>query len=100
MKWKDEEGRDWRLEIIKIVGAKWRDIGALLGLSVGELDGYWSMSHENADCCNRVFSRWINNNGHPPNYSLSWLGLEKLLRDILHAGAADDLRSALKWGVM
>lgn len=96
MTWFDENGREQRLEIINIVSVQWRRIGLLLGQTLGELDGYQRLEgNDNSGCCTRVFYRWINNNGHPPHYPLSWEGGEKLLRDIQHNRAADKLKNAL-----
>ena len=94
--WVDGEEREQRLEVIKTISAQWRQIGLLLGQILSELDSYQRMeNNSNVGCCTRVFSRWINNNGHPPKYPLSWEGLEGLLRDIEHGRAADNLKNGL-----
>lgn len=94
--WRDGHGKDQRLEILKTVSARWRDVGVLLGQKLSELDGYQRMENNDiGGCCTRVFSHWIDDNGHSPKYPLSWEGLERLLRDIEHGGAADNLKNAL-----
>ena len=68
----------------------------LLGQEMGDLDNYQQrVDSSMVDCCRRVFNRWINNNGYPPEYPLSWAGLEKLLNNVQHGGAADSLKKAL-----
>ena len=54
------------------------------------------MTTDNVDRCISVFSHWINNNGYPPNYPLTWDGLSELLRDVEHETAAMRLKEVLK----
>ena len=95
LNWTDANGQKQRLEIVQTVNAKWRTIGLLLGQSVGDLDVYERHGGPVDDCCSRIFDRWINNNGYPPEYPLSWESLKNLLRDVQHSSAADTLKRAL-----
>lgn len=46
-------------------------------------------------CCTDVFNHWIQNDGHRPNYPLSWQGLYDLLCNIEHRSAAEDMKRKL-----
>ena len=84
-----------KLEILNTVSAKWRNIGILLGQKIADLDRYQKIEgNDNKGCCIRVFNHWIDSGGHV-DYPVTWKGLEDLLHDIEHGGAAEKLKNAL-----
>ena len=48
---------------------------------------------DNKECCERVFDKWINDDGSP--HSLSWKGLFKALHKIGHSTTAMDIEEKL-----
>lgn len=75
-------------DIIQRVSVKWRQIGIRTG-QADFLDGYEKKAMlDNNVCCEKVFGRWISNNGHPPRYPHTWQGLYDILCDVDHRGAA------------
>ena len=93
--WTDDRDTTQKLKILSTVSTKWRNIGIHLGQKLTDLDGYQKMEgNDNNGCCGRVFDHWINDGGHV-DYPVTWKGVEDLLIDIEHAGAAVELRKAL-----
>ena len=78
------------------VSSEWRKLGRYLGQSTSELDSYSRESMlNNNTCCKRVFNHWINNDGHPPHYPLTWKGLYDVLCAIGHRGTAENMKETL-----
>ena len=84
------------LDVISAVSPKWYILGLRLGQTEAELNGYTTnpMLNEHI-CCVKVFSHWIDNDGHPPLYPLSWDGVYKVLVAIDHRGTAENMRREL-----
>lgn len=94
--WTDVKNKPQRLDIVPQVSDKYRDIALLLGLNIQELDNYMHMSNnDRIDCCCRIFSKWIENNGHPPMYPKSWDGLCQLLYSIKKCSVVVELKKIL-----
>lgn len=95
-KWKDGQGVVQRLRIIKKVSAEWRELGRLIGFGAADLRRIDRLEHlDNVECCVDVFNHWIDNDGHPTNYPLTWQGLYDLLCDIEHDTVASYMKMAL-----
>ena len=72
VKWRDESGATRQLRIVRAIGAKWREVAALLGLSVCQMDGIQQQCSMNTEqCCVRIFDGWIISNGEFTNYTPS-----------------------------
>ena len=96
-KWKNECGAKQQLRIIETIGVKWREVAALLGLSVGQMDGIQQQSFmDNEQCCYRVFDHWIISNGEFTDYPITWSGLHELLEDVGHRAIAEHMKTALQ----
>ena len=82
---------------MEAIGVKWRDVAALLGLSVNQMDGIQQQSFLDPEqCCYRVFDHWIINNGEFTDYPITWRGLHELLRDIDNNALAERMKAALQ----
>lgn len=67
-----------------------------MGQSTNDLDGYDRRSMlANDTNCERVFDHWVNNDGHPPNYPLSWKGVYDVLSAVDHRGTANNMKEEL-----
>lgn len=100
IKWKDEQGNRQSLKLIHDVSAKWRDIGAYVGLSPVDLDNYLTMSQNDImRSCQRVFDYWINQNGCK-EYPMTWLGISELLCDVEMSALAKKLKELEALGCM
>ena len=66
----------------------------LISLSKATLDKYRKEENK-AKRCERVFRKWIKNNGHP-DYPLTWAGLHTLLIDMGRRTAAEKLYEILR----
>ena len=63
---------------------------------MNDLDGYDRRSMlTNETNCYRVFDHWVNNDGYPPNYPLSWKGVYDVLCAIDHRGTANNMKKVL-----
>ena len=78
------------------MSSQWQDLAALVGLSVGQMDGILRQSFMNSEqCCLRVFDHWIINNG-TTDYPITWSGLYELLDDTGHRALAKQMKTALQ----
>lgn len=93
--WRDHKGKEHKVEILKALKRKWQKLGQLLGLSPRDLETFKKEENKKIGRCRRIFSHWIDSNGYPPNYPLTWQGLEKLLRDLKQKRTANNLNNAL-----
>ena len=83
------------LGVISKVNSEWRQLGLLFGQSTSDLDNFKSKAMlDNKECCERVFDKWINDDGSL-HYPLSWEGLFKVLRKIGHGRTAMDIEEKL-----
>ena len=77
--------------VLSKMSPEWRQLGLLLGQSTSDLDNFKSKAMlDNDECCERVFDKWINDDGSP-HYPLSWEGLFKALRNIGYGRTAIDI---------
>lgn len=84
------------LDIIKACSPVWRQLGARLGITTGEMDNYTKQAMlDNIQCCERVFDHWINNDGYPPNYPLNWMSVYNVLCAVGHRKIADEMKEKL-----
>lgn len=67
----------------------------LISLSKVTLDKYRDTEENNTKSCERVFRKWIKNNGHQ-DYPLTWAGLHTLLIDMGRRTAAEKLFAVLR----
>ena len=96
-KWTDESGGEQQLRIMEAIGVKWRDVAALFGLNVSQMDGIQQQSFMDPEqCCLRVFDHWIISNGEFTHYPITWSGLHELLEDIGHGALAEQMKTALQ----
>ena len=94
--WCDESGVKQQLKIVKAISGKWREVAALLGLTVSQMDGIQQQSFMDPEqCCLRVFDHWIISNGEFTDYPITWSGLHKLLLDVGLSALAEQLRAAV-----
>ena len=60
------------LGVLSKVSSEWRNLGLLFGQSTSDLDNFRSKAMlDNKECCERVFDKWINDDGSL-HYPLSW----------------------------
>ena len=80
------------LGVLSKVSSEWRHLGLLFGQSTSDLDNFKSKAMlDNKECCERVFDKWINDDGSP-RYPLSWEGLSEALHNIGHGRTAVDIK--------
>ena len=92
--WNDESGAKHQLTIIEKVSSEWRPLATLVGLA-SQIDNIHSKSFmDNKECCRRVFTDWIDNQG-TPDYPVTPSGLYKLLVNIRHKAIADNMKRAV-----
>ena len=73
---------------------RWRDIGQLVGVSIGQLDSISTKHREDpVECVRDVLGKWMEN--PPEDYPNTWSGLVELLNDCHLSTVADDLKTAL-----
>lgn len=85
-----------KLEIVRRVCTKYTTIGILLGMDRAQIHSYMEDSERNSyQCCSRIFTKWIENNGHPPKYLKTWTGLCQLLYSINETIVEHELTEAL-----
>lgn len=82
-----------KLEIMKRISTKYATIGILIGLDLAEV--HTEQNNDSYQCCVRVFSKWIENNGSPPKYPKTWTGLCQLLYAINELAVEEELKEAL-----
>ena len=83
------------LGVLSQVSSKWWHLGLLFGQSTSDLDNFKSKAMlDNKECCERVFDKWINDDGSL-HYPLSWEGLFKVLCKIGHGRTAIDIEKKL-----
>ena len=86
-----------RMNIADKIGSKYQRLGTILGLNMATIDSYKQQSFMNlGQTSGRILNDWIERNGHPPNYPLTWKGLYDVLCDIGHRNAAETMRSDLR----
>lgn len=95
IKWRESD-RVRELRLLDQICSKWHKVGILLGLGTNRLENYRDMTCDNVQRCERVFTDWINNCGHEPEYPLTWDGLTALLSDIEHETMAVRLEEVLR----
>ena len=70
--------------------------GLRLGLNAAELANIKQKTDDNEQRLTLIFTQWIDNDGHPPQYPLSWDGVCELLYDLDRDKAAEELKQALQ----
>ena len=94
--WTDDEGKIHRFHLLRKVSGDWLKAGLLLGLTTAELWDIMLKMDDNERRFAFVFRKWIADNGHPPEYPLSWDGVCELLSDLDKEEVAEELRQAIK----
>ena len=91
------------LGVINKVKDEWRHIGICTEQS-DDLETIKTKTMlNNKDACVEVFTVWINKDGHPPKYPLTWQGLYDLLCKVGHRGIANtvaDMKNAQGAGIL
>ena len=95
LRWTDDKGKTHRLKLLKLISNEWWEAGLLLGLNTAELENIEQKTNDNERRFALIFARWIDNDGHPPQYPLSWDGVCELLYDLDRDNAAEELKQAL-----
>ena len=94
--WKDDSNETQKLEIISRIRNEFQRAALQLGQTMNDVDGYLRMSNNDTmECCNRIFTRWINNDGYAPTYPKTWEGVCRLLYALGMCGVEDELIKAL-----
>ena len=76
------------------IAHKWRDIGQLIDVGIGQLDSIATKHHEDStECLRTVLGRWMED--PPEDYPNTWHGLVELLNDCKLANIAKELKIAL-----
>ena len=84
------------LGITERMSSRYQNAGQLLGLNLEYISRLKQRSlMDNRRTCELIFEHWVKNNGHPPNYPLTWKGLYNLLCDIQHRKLAEDMKYKL-----
>ena len=82
LKWKNEQGQEQTICLVREVSASWDDFGMILGFSFNELDSWKSEYQGNTrKCWNKVMESWLSKGG-TRDYPSSWKGLCTLLNDL------------------
>ena len=96
IKWTDKKGEVHKFELKKHISSKWFDIGVRLGQSMNTLENYKQQYDDNNIRMDYVFRQWIDNDGHPSVYPMTWAGVIELLQDMDMNGTANGLKEALE----
>ena len=96
LRWMDDKGKTRRFRLLRQVSDQWWTAGLLLGLNAAELENIKQKTDDNEQRLAFIFTRWIDNDGHPPQYPLSWDGVCELLYDLDRDNAAEELKQALE----
>ena len=95
LKWKDEEGHEQTFRLVNRVGAKWREFGIRLGLTMSQLDAWDDQYRGSAGVCwNKLMAHWLDEGG-TSDYPPTWEGLYTLLQDGEYSKTASQLRRAV-----
>ena len=92
---------DGQMKVVRIYdesSSMWQEIGAILGLDTGTLNGIKQDSNDNRGRVIRVLGKWHRNAHELPNaarYPMTWRGLIKLLKSCGLAKLADRVHRAL-----
>ena len=92
LKWKDEEGQEQVMRLVKLVSAEWQDFGMLLGMDLDELRAWKSESA--SWCWNKVMKQWLSQGG-TQDYPATWEGLYSLLKVTGFSDIAQQLEKAV-----
>ena len=92
IKYTDFEGNDKEFRLIKKIQNNWRELGTLLGIDKATLDGFDS-SLTQKEKCEKIFDLWITKG--EGEYSVTWAGVLRALKDAELGGIAKDLSEAL-----
>lgn len=95
IKWTDSNGVERSYNLVDQISSKWEDVVIRLKLN-HRRDNYKQNNADNEQCLKDVFTDWIHQNGHPPEYPLTWVGVFQLLQDVGMTTAAEDLKKALE----
>lgn len=77
--------------VMKNVQGKWEELAIALGQK-DNIPNFQSQTlNDTNKCCIKVFDAWINNDGYPPRYPLSWQGFYDVMKFIGHLKVANDM---------
>ena len=95
LKWKDEHGKEQRLQLVEKVSCKWLEFGLAVGMEMDRLEAWGRQYHEDGSrCWLEVMKRWLNAGGCG-DYPATWEGLYRLLMDVGYKKVAKELKTAL-----
>ena len=95
LKWKDECGKEQRLQLVEKVSVKWLGFGLAVGIEMDRLEAWEKQYHEDGSrCWLEVMKCWLNSGGYG-DYPATWEGLYRLLMDMGYKKVAKELRTAL-----
>lgn len=92
----NDKGETQNFKLLELISSKWWDAGIRLKLTIDTLENYKQKAEDNEQRLEYIFSQWIDSNGCPPEYPLTWKGLIELLCDIDKRSAADELSKVLE----
>lgn len=93
--WEDDQGDTHRFRLLNLISGKWHQAGILLGHNSDSLINIKQKTVDNEERFQDVLSQWIDNDGYPPKYPLTWKGIFELLYDLGRGKIAEELKQAL-----
>lgn len=95
LQWYDDKKTAWKLSIVNEGCSKWHDIGVLVGVPTGILEGM-RKQHNIAECFTEVLQYWIQTGGNP-SYPATWIGLQNVLADSELGVLAAKIKAAIPY---
>ena len=95
LNWTDDDNGDHCLGIRDTISHRWEEVGDLLGLTSGRLEGIkLERLGDVTMCCRDVLVDWLSRN--QSDYPTTWEGVLRLLKNMKLSTTAQDLQNALK----
>lgn len=98
LKWRNEDGRKRSFRLVDRVSAKWREFGAVLGVSEKNLDAWEEQYSKKAHkCWQKVMKYWLKGAGDSSEeFPPTWEGLYSLLGAMQFDEVAKQLEEAVE----
>ena len=98
IKWRSPDGVRREYRLVEHVSGAWRQFGYQIDLPFNKLEGWFSDTHDNERCWERVMDAWLKGRGQR-KYHPTWEGLYELLQDVQKGGFIPALREAVDGAV-
>lgn len=95
LKWRQEEGKVQKFELMKLVSARWKTFGMRVGQALNILDGWETQYLKDFRVCwCKVMQQWLDDDG-TLEYPATWRGVIVVLEDVDFREVAQQLEIVL-----